>query len=545
MATRPTDTGPAIAPPPEALQYALARKGIIPITDILDNLPWFHGPAAADWTAWRAFLCAVYGLPMTTAERELFRRCTGRTRPPAKKVGEAWIICGRRARKSAIAALLGVYEGAYRDLRGHLAPGERALIPIIAKNKKDARQLYAFVRAILNQPGLKHLYADAPTTELIQLTSDCDIEIQACTLMAARSRAIPCALNDELAFWPTSESATPDVDVLRGIRHGMANVPDPLMVGLSSPYAEAGVLFEKFDANYGRDLDDILVWKADTLTMHDSPTIRAFVAVEYEKDPVGAAAEIGANFRKDVVDFVSRDVVKECVARGRSELEPCSFDPTPEGEEPEQRFNYHAFVDVSGGSADAFTLSIAHWDPKKGKSVQDFLRAWVPNPTLNPKAVVKELKAELVRFRLTWVTGDAYGGKWPSAEFEERGIGYILSDLTKHEIYKGLLPALNSRVIELLDDADQTRELTALKRKVTPTGQERIDHPEGGHDDRINAAAGALLLAYREGQFMPAVREPERPAKTTHDIVEREFQEAIDQMTSERARAGWASRWEQ
>jgi hypothetical protein len=40
----------------------------------------------------------------------------------------------------------------------------------------------------------------------------------------------------------------------------------------------------------------------------------------YEDDPISASAEYGAEFRDDINDFVSREVVDGCTVRGRAEL---------------------------------------------------------------------------------------------------------------------------------------------------------------------------------------------------------------------------------
>ena len=48
-------------------------------------------------------------------------------------------------------------------------------------------------------------------------------------------------------------------------------------------------------------------------------------------------------------------------------------------------------------------------------------------------------------------TGDRYGGLWPAEQLAKFGISYEPSPLTKSELYGALLPLLNSRRIELLD----------------------------------------------------------------------------------------------
>jgi hypothetical protein len=72
------------------------------------------------WRAWLCVLRAVFALPMEEADRELFTTLTGRETPPTQQVDEAWIIAGRRAGKSRMAALIAVYLSCFKEpFRGH------------------------------------------------------------------------------------------------------------------------------------------------------------------------------------------------------------------------------------------------------------------------------------------------------------------------------------------------------------------------------------------------------------------------------------------
>ena len=55
---------------------------------------------------------------MSRREAAIFRECTARQHLPRKPFTEAWAIVGRRGRKSAIAALLGVYHAVYCEVAG-------------------------------------------------------------------------------------------------------------------------------------------------------------------------------------------------------------------------------------------------------------------------------------------------------------------------------------------------------------------------------------------------------------------------------------------
>ncbi len=74
---------------------------------------WFK---RGDWSAWRAFLCSAFGLPMDTAATAIYRDCTGRTEPPTVAAKEAWAICGRRGGKTRVMATVAAFLGAFVQL---------------------------------------------------------------------------------------------------------------------------------------------------------------------------------------------------------------------------------------------------------------------------------------------------------------------------------------------------------------------------------------------------------------------------------------------
>jgi hypothetical protein len=73
----------------------------------------------ATWNAWRAFLCALFALPMSEAEAALYRECTGRSAlPVAGFIESAGALASRSCWRSwpcsspASEALLGIWHQA-------------------------------------------------------------------------------------------------------------------------------------------------------------------------------------------------------------------------------------------------------------------------------------------------------------------------------------------------------------------------------------------------------------------------------------------------
>ena len=102
--------------------------------------PWFRDPAS--WSAWRAFLSALFALPMPDEQLAIYNRCTGRAEPPTAPAAEGWLVCGRRAGKSFILALIAVFLATFYDYRRYLAPGERGSVIVIATNTRQARVIF-------------------------------------------------------------------------------------------------------------------------------------------------------------------------------------------------------------------------------------------------------------------------------------------------------------------------------------------------------------------------------------------------------------------
>jgi hypothetical protein len=258
----------------------------------------------------------------------------------------------------------------------------------------------------------------------------------------------------------------------------MATIPGAILLGMSSPYAKRGVLWENFRDHYGKDDSPVLVWRARTRAMN--PTVsRAVIAAAYLRDAASAKAEYGAQFRSEIESFIPIEALEACVVPGRFELGPIPG------------VNYFGFTDPSGGSSDSFTLGIAHAD---GETVAlDLLRE--TQPPFSPEAVIADFGTTLKKYRLSEVTGDRYAGEFPRELFSKCGVTYRVAEKTRSELYLELLPCLMSGRVQLLDNKRLVAQLSGLERRTARSGKDSIDHGPGQHDDCSNAVAGAAVLA--------------------------------------------------
>jgi hypothetical protein len=317
---------------------------------------------------------------------------------------------------------------------------------------------------------------DSRTAEAVHLSNRVSIEVHTASFRTIRGYTIAGVVADEIAFWPVEDSANPDAEILNGLRPGMATVPGALLLAISSLYARRGELWRAHKDHFGKDGSPVLVWQADSASMNPNldPQI---IADAYAHDEAAAAAEYGADFRRDIERFVSQEAVDACVVPGRHELPPVPG------------LAYVAFVDPSGGGADSMTLAIGH--AQNGRAVLDCVRE--RRPPFSPENVVLEFAAVCKSYRVSRVRGDRYGGEWPRERFQAHGIAYEPAEQAKSDLYRDLLPGVNSGTVELLDVARLVTRLVNLERRPAQGGRDTIDHGPQGHDDLANAVAGALV----------------------------------------------------
>ena len=461
------------------------------MTDILAALddpklfaPWVQ---RGDWSAWRAFLAALFALEMTPEQLETYERHTGRSTAPTEPFNEAWLVIGRRGGKSFAMALCAVYLACFRDYRQHLQPGERATVMVLAADRKQARVIMRYVRGLLTQVPMLTRMITRESAEEFDLANQTTIEVGTASLRTTRGYSFAGVLCDEISFWRIDGAAEPDHEILAAIRPGMATIPGAMLLCASSPYARKGALWDAHRRYYGDDDAPVLVWQGDTKSMN--PTVPDRVISEaFERDPASASAEYGAQFRADVEGFLTLEQINR-VTDEATELPPM------------QGTKYVAFVDPSGGSADSMTLAIAHRE--RDCVVLDLVTE--VRPPFSPESVVEQFCAIARRYGVREVVGDRYAGEFAREPFRRRGIEYRIADANRSELYLALLPLVNSQTVRLLDVPKLSQQLNGLERRTSRVGRDIIDHAPGGHDDLANAAAGAVWLVARNNAQPTAV----------------------------------------
>jgi hypothetical protein len=457
------------------------------------------------WQTWLIALKGAFALPLSDAERKVFAVIAGNRNPPTRRVKEVWAIIGRRSGKSRIAAALAVFFALF--VQHKLAPGERGCVLVLAATLDQAKTVFEYALAFLQaSPVLRQEVVDATRSE-IRLRNGIVVAIHPNSFRTIRGRTLVACIFDEVAFWRSEESATPDTEVYRAALPSMMTTGG-MLISISTPYRKAGLLHQKWREHFGREGDVLVVQGASTTF---NPLLTAeVIAAQRAADPEGAGAELDAEFRSDIAAFLDDATIEAATDHAR----PLELPP-----QRDYGVFYEAFVDASGGRHDHYTVAIAHKPISTGRFVVDLVRGRAP--PFDPGEVTKEFAALCREYRCRQIVGDAYGAEWTETAWRSNGLVYVRSDLAKSDIYLEVLPLFTRGLVSLPAHPKLLHELRQLERQVHRGGRDSVDHPRGGSDDYANSVCGVLrglsrLLHYNIRALAGSPDEPSDPVQWRH-----------------------------
>jgi hypothetical protein len=298
----------------------------------------FGRPSFANW---RTVAKILDGEPLNKLELALYRELTGREEPPNAPFSEIYFIKIRRSGGTLFTAALSLHA-ALQDYRAKLGPGEVATVALIAADRRQARQLMNYVKGLIAESPVISAEVSGETAETISFRHRTQIEVHTVSFRSTRGYSYVVVICDEMAFWRDEYSANPDIELIRAVRPGLANLGGRL-IGLSSPHARRGHLFDMYTRHYGKP-SDVLIIKASNHTQLNPTIDPKIIERAMQEDPESARAEWFGEFRGDVSQWLADDLI----------------DAACEGRTGGTKRAPVAFVDMSGGRHDASALGIAH-----------------------------------------------------------------------------------------------------------------------------------------------------------------------------------------
>jgi hypothetical protein len=429
------------------------------------------------WQTWRTVLKATFGIALNREEVRAFASVAGSRKPPAAKVQQLWAIVGRRGGKSRIAAAVLVYLATCVDYSGCLVPGETGYVLCVAPTQKQAQSVLGYVRAFLEASPILRQEIVNVTADEIKIRANITIAVHPANYRTLRGRTLLAVVLDETALFRDEMSAQPDVEILRACVPALLTTKG-MVIGISTPYGQRGLVFEKYRDHFGQDDDTVLVVKGSSTQFNPTLDLEQ-IKREIASDPLANRAEYEAEFRADMCAYVDRATVERCVEVDRRERPFL------------KQYRYHAFGDPSGGQHDSFAIGISHREGER--VVLDTTREW--RAPFDPASVVTEAVALLREYRCNTITGDRYASGWVEGEFAEHGIRYEAADRDKSRIFIDALPLLTSGNAVLLDDLRLVGQICQLQRETGRSGRDIVRKMRGAHDDLANAALGSLVYA--------------------------------------------------
>lgn len=424
--------------------------------------------------AQRVILKSIYGLQLNQHELNFYYAATGRDTYDAAEVREATIIAGRRSGKtSKIAAAIVIYEAC----RDHGVPqGEDAYVVLLAPTIKQATIAFRAIRKYLRRSPILSKRIVHETREAIKLDNGITIACCVASYTAVRGLTIVTSICDEMAFWPhDSNAANPERETLDSIFPGMANVMNPKLIKISTPFGKRGILWTEFQRRASLPFP---VFQVTTAEMN--PTMKpAELEIYREKDDSKYRREFMAEFSEDINSWIDAEILYRCVVLGRAELPP------------EPGVFYFAAIDPAFRHDD-FALAIAHRD-SGGTVVLDLLARWRGSKKIPVcwGQVRDDIQYYCKQYGIYVVHGDQHCAAIIQEQLLQLGIHFkekTFGPRTRAEIFGNLKHLLRQSKIELLDEREFLEQLLNLEELTKDGG--RIDiQPAGTMRDDLAVVA--------------------------------------------------------
>jgi hypothetical protein len=442
-------------------------------------------------------------------------------------------VCGARAGKSYVIVALRLVHGMLvRDV-SRVPPGPVAAALIIAPREDLRREVFRYaLGAVQAKPELAAMLVGQPSGDVFRLRrpDGYEVEFKAGVATsggtAARGQWWTDFALDECAFFRDSSFKVNDAEIFRA---GAARVlPGGQTIVASTPWAQAGLLYELWRDNYGKPRD-ALVAHAPTLALHDSEMTRAIVERERRRDPDNARREFDAEFMTSgTTVFFEAASIDAAVSEEPFYLHP--GDEVAAGGDFGFRSDSSACVKVARRGTTLHVYGGVEKRPEAGAP-------------LKPSATVAAF-AEAIAGECPYLMADQHYREAIAEHLDAHGLTYAPAPLTPADSYvRARMLLREGRVVihvgQLPDGmgARLLQQLREVQGKPTSGGGMSIVHPrwsQGGHGDIVSALVLALWQVSGE-----RVADPE-PQVMTREWEQTRQDERKRRLREQLERPAWA-----
>jgi phage terminase large subunit-like protein len=203
------------------------------------------------WATWRIIARLYDGdaALLTVEEQAIARELTGLDVLPDEAPGELFIGAGRRSGKTRVVSVIGTHAAA-TDYRDRLAPGEMAIVSLVAPDRRQARTLFGYCAGIVHESAILRAELVNETADSLEFAHRTRLEIHTGSFRAVRGYTMAAAVIDEAAFLRDDRSANPDIELARALRPALATLNGRLVV-ISSLHRQRGLMFDAYKRYFG------------------------------------------------------------------------------------------------------------------------------------------------------------------------------------------------------------------------------------------------------------------------------------------------------
>lgn len=451
-------------------------------------------------------------------ERDLARVIFGDVETiPQSARATAVHVCGGRGGKSYVLIALRLVWGMYtRDLTS-LAPGQRAVALVVAMNETLRQEVTNYaLGAIRSHPELRttlRLPRGTKDDDTPNLFKVCRPDGQFVTFeggvatrggYGGRGRSLTDFAMDEAAFFRDASYKVNDEEIFKAASPRV--LPGGQTIVASTPWAEAGLLYEFFANNHGKPRDSICAY-APTLVLR--PAAAPMVERERMRDPDNADREFDAKFMKGGTTlFFPKSLIDMCL------------DDTiimPRVPEPGDRV---AAGGDFGFRSDSSALAISHRVERQlllGELLELKPTSTAP---LKPSETVHAFAETMTRHEVSYLMADGHYREAIVEHLVEAGLSFVDAPTSPADAYVRARTLMREGRVKFPRLPRLVQQLEEVQGRPIPGGGMSILHPRwrtGGHGDLAQALVLSLFQLGDEEIAMP----PPKPGSGGWEEAER------------------------
>lgn len=375
-------------------------------------------------------------------------------------------------------------------------PGKTVII--VSQTKPQAMEVLTKLRGMLQRSeyyqSIKELMRvggdSKDVFEIFDATKQVTSRIISLSSSSVRGYSAHLVIADEIAFWEN-----PEEDFIKGVLPTVTHTKGKIMM-LSTPKGKQGPLWNAANA---RDL-----WSFHHYSWHVCPELNDEY-MELRRKEVGEYAfkqEYEALFTVNSAAYFSEDEVLQCVNEKhqyRHSYESATVAGIDFGKKQDNTVLY-----IGALTRDAITL--ADGSVKFKDKIRVLHRKEFPLGTPY-KDVIEYVKLKRDVYKIIRVYYDATGvGSGIEDFMGDLGIkceGITFSIKSKIDIYSNFKIMLENNEVELPNEKKLIDQLLLFEYEETISGNLKLHHPPGGHDDECDSIALMAWGLKRPGYVMP------------------------------------------